>query len=400
MTVADKKEADREKRRLKLLDKVKTETPFPDGPDDLKKRSKKWENVDVTNVHNIKKIIATLAPEDVPGAVTFRQDGGKGTDRGWISTYVKFLIEDHATQKRKATTHLDREEKKARGAFDLRFEGLDQDARHAAWRAEIWNGKEVTLSEPKFLARTGPEVGALAFHRALKKEQRAATLTKAEADGKVREMTREVKPPDAWQPGQPNDGAMPFGAGTDEMTGAWAIGDEASDYVRSIVEKAAARRGVSLDDMGVDVAHFLLKVKSSQEQKLRRHGMDNIGRSVTKAVTTIRDLGLLGVWAGERCSSQLVAELREAPTDAPDVVVLGDRNRCDVQERLTTCGDAPSIGFGAAAGGVLGGDVASRGKARSGRFGAADRRAAAVSDEAPASLGAAVEGYDKVPRAS
>ena len=124
---ADKVEADRKKRCAELLKKEGSETPFPDGPDDLKKRSKKWENVDVTNVHNIKKIIATLALEDVPNGATFRQDGGKGGDRGWIRTYVKFLIEDHATQKRKAKIALDREAKKARGGLDLRhraFAGL------------------------------------------------------------------------------------------------------------------------------------------------------------------------------------------------------------------------------------------------------------------------------------
>ena len=57
---ADQKEADRETRCAKLLAELGSATPFPDGPDDLKKRSKKWKNVDATNVHKIKKIIPTL----------------------------------------------------------------------------------------------------------------------------------------------------------------------------------------------------------------------------------------------------------------------------------------------------------------------------------------------------
>ena len=247
------------------------------------------------------------------------------------SGHVRFLFEDHATQKRKAKIALDREAKKARGGLDLRFEGLDQDARHAAWRREIWNGKEVTLSHEKFLARTGPEVGARAFWDALKAEQRAATRTKAEADGKVREMTREIKQPDAFKPGQDNEGAMPFGAGVDRLTGPWLIGDLKDKYIISVVEAAAKRRGVSLEDMGVDYARVLLITRRALEQKLRLVGMDNNARCVTTALTTGRDFILLGVEAAERALARLVAEMRVAAmANARDVVALGDRNRGEV----------------------------------------------------------------------
>ena len=393
---ADLKEAEREKLRAALLKEIGSETPFPDGPDDLKNKSSKWENVDFTNVHKIKKIVPTLTLEDVPTSRTFQEDGGKG-GRSQVATYVRFLIEEHATQKRKATTHLDREEKKARGAFDLRFEGLDQDERHAAWRREIWNDKDkkVTLGQKKFRARTGPEVGADAFWDALKAEEKAAKVAKAKADGDVREMTRVVELPDAFKPGQPNDGAMPFGAGTEKMSGPWSIGDPECKYIISVVEKAATRRRVSLEDMGVDWARCLLKAARAREQKMRRVGMENNARCVTTALTTGRDFVLLGVEAVERGSSRLVAELRiTAMANASEVSALGDSNRGGVRTCLTACGDAPSVGFGAAAGGVLGGGAASRGGLQSGRVGAARQRAAAVSDEAPASLGVAVEGYE------
>jgi len=391
---ADLKEADREKRRLALLEEIGSETPFPDGRDDLKNKSSRWKDVNWTNVHNVKKIIASLALEDLPKQTVLEKDGGKG-NRAAILTYVRFLIQDHATGKRKAKIALEKAEKKARGACDLLFADDDQPTREAKWRAVLFKDGKVTMPTKTFEARAGNTNGCQAFHRALKAEERAATLTKAKADGDVRQMTREVKPPDAWQPGQPNDGAMPFGEGTEDMRSGWSIGDEGSEYIISVVEEAAKRRGVSLDDIGVEVARVLLTTRSSREQKLRRVGMTNNARSVTKALTTIRDLGLLGVKAGERASSWLVAELREAPTDAPDVVVLGDMNRGDVLECLTTCGDAPSVGFGAAAGGVLGGGAASRGGLRLGRVGAARRSAAAVSASAPASLRVALRDWEK-----
>ena len=387
---AEKMEADRRKKCAELLKKEGSETPFPDGPDDLKKQSSKWSNVDATNVHKVQKIIATLALADVPNGAKFRQDGGKGSDRGFIRNYVKFLIEDHASKKRKAKNALDQKEKKARGAFDLALPGLDQPAREDAWRRKIWNDKDkkVTLGQKKFRARTGPGVGADAFWDALKEEEKAAKVAKAKANGDVREMTREVELPDAWQPGQQGDGAMPFGAGVDEMTGAWSIGDEASDYVRRVVEAAAKRRGVSLEDMGADWARCLLKACRALEQKLRRHGMDNNGRCVTTALTTERDFVLLAVKAVERALARLVAELREtAPRDTLDVVALGVSNRVDVRADDVARDDAPIVCFGAAAGSVLGGGVASRGALPSGRFGAAVRRATAVSASAPASLG-------------
>ena len=287
---ADKMEADRQKRCAALLKEIGSATPIPKA-DDLKNKSSRWKDVNWTNVHLLQKIIASLALEDVPAKRVFEKDGGKG-DRDYLLKYVRFLIQDHATQKRKAKIALDREAKKARGGLDLRFEGLDQDARHAAWRREIWNGKEVTLSHEKFLARTGPEVGARAFWDALKAEQRAATRTKAEADGKVREMTREIKQPDAFKPGQDNEGAMPFGAGVDRLTGPWLIGDLKDKYIISVVEAAAKRRGVSLEDMGADWARCLLKAVRASEQKLRRFGMDSNARCVTTALTTGRDFTL------------------------------------------------------------------------------------------------------------
>ena len=390
---ADKMEADRQKRCAALLKEIGSATPIPKA-DDLKDKSSRWKDVNWTNVHLLQKIIS-LALEDVPAKRTFLADGGKG-DRDYLSKYVRFLFEDHATQKRKAKIALDREAKKARGGLDLRFEGLDQDARHAAWRREIWNGKEVTLSHEKFLARTGPEVGARAFWDALKAEQRAATRTKAEADGKVREMTREIKQPDAFKPGQDNEGAMPFGAGVDRLTGPWLIGDLKDKYIISVVEAAAKRRGVSLEDMGVDYARVLLITRRALEQKLRLVGMDN---------NAMRDDGpdhwedfiLLGVEAAERALARLVAEMRVAAmANARDVVALGDRNRGEVLADGVACDDAPSVCFGAAAGGVLGGGVASRGALPSGRLGAARLSAMAVSDSAPASLGNAYKGYDWV----
>ena len=356
---ADKMEADRQKRCAALLKEIGSATPIPKA-DDLKDKSSRWKDVNWTNVHLLQKIIASLALEDVPAKRTFLADGGKG-DRDYLSKYVRFLFEDHATQKRKAKIALDREAKKARGGLDLRFEGLDQDARHAAWRREIWNGKEVTLSHEKFLARTGPEVGARAFWDALKAEQRAATRTKAEADGKVREMTREIKQPDAFKPGQDNEGAMPFGAGVDRLTGPWLIGDLKDKYIISVVEAAAKRRGVSLEDMGVDYARVLLITRRALEQKLRLVGMDNNARCVTTALTTGRDFILLGVEAAERALARLVAEMRVAAmANARDVVALGDRNRGEVLADGVACDDAPSVCFGAAAGGVLGGGVVAR----------------------------------------
>ena len=125
-------EADRQKKCAELIKKEGSETPLPDA-DALKNKSERWTDVDFTNVHKLQKVITALALADLPTCATFRKDGGKG-NRGALHGYVKFLIDEQATQKRKATTHLDREEKKARGAFDLRFEGLDQDERHAAWR--------------------------------------------------------------------------------------------------------------------------------------------------------------------------------------------------------------------------------------------------------------------------
>ena len=383
---ADKMEADRQKRCAALLKEIGSATPIPKA-DDLKNKSSRWKDVNWTNVHLLQKIIASLALEDVPAKRVFEKDGGKG-DRDYLLKYVRFLIQDHATQKRKAKIALDREAKKARGGLDLRFEGLDQDARHAAWRREIWNGKEVTLSHEKFLARTGPEVGARAFWDALKAEQRAATRTKAEADGKVREMTREIKQPDAFKPGQDNEGAMPFGAGVDRLTGPWLIGDLKDKYIISVVEAAAKRRGVSLEDMGVDYARVLLITRRALEQKLRLVGMDNNARCVTTALTTGRDFILLGVEAAERALARLVAEMRVAAmANARDVVALGDRNRGEVLADGVACDDAPSVCFGAAAGGVLGGGVASRGALPSGRLGAARLSTMAVSDSAPASLG-------------
>ncbi|CAH0377279.1 unnamed protein product [Pelagomonas calceolata] len=392
---ADLKEADRESRCLALLEEVKTATPFPDGPDDLKNKSSKWTNVDATNVHNIKKIIATLTLADVPTDGTFRQDGGKGTDRGWIGTYVRFLINDLATQKRKAKDKLDKEERKKRGECDLLFADLDQPAREAAWRAVLFKDGKVTMGIRTFEARAGNANNCQVFWKALKEEEKAATVSKAKADGEVREMTREVKLPDALVPGQEDDGAMPFGAGGGVMSGAWLIGDLKDKYIIGVVEKAAARRGVSLEDMGADWARALLKIKRALEMKLRRVGMTTNARCVTTALTTGRDFTLLGVRASERALVRLVARLREAPTrDARDVVALRDWNRGDARACLTACGDAPRVGFGAAAGGVLGGGAASRGWLQSGRVGAARLSAMAVSDEAPASLGDAYQGYD------
>ena len=393
-TKADQFETERKTRRLKLLEEVKTQTPLPDA-DALRNKSSRWKYIDAINADQIKKILPKLTIEDVPTKSSFLALGGKG-DRGWLFCYVRFLIQDHAKQKRKALTALKREEKKARGEYDLRFEDLDAAARRVKWRAEIWNGKDkkVTMFLKKFVARTGPDVGAEGFWQALKAEENAALVSKAKADGDVREMTREVKQPDAFEPGQPNDGAMPFGAGTDKMSGAWSIGDADNEYIIGVVEEAAKRRGVSLEDMGADWARVLLKLKRALEQKLRRVGMDNNGRCVTTALTTGRDFTLLGVEAAERALAWLVAELRvTAMTDAR-VVALGISNRVDVRAEHVACDDAPSDCFGAAAGGVLGGGAASRGALSSGRLGEAYRRAAAVSDSAPASLGASFEGYD------
>ena len=394
-TKADKKEAERERLCAALLKKEGSATPFPDGPDDLKKKSSKWTNVDATNVDQIKRIIATLALEDVPTCKTFQEDGGKG-DRVFVHTYVRLLIEDHASQKRKATKQLENEAKKKRGECDLALPGLGQPAREVAWRSALLdpsNLEKLKLGRAAFKKRTGG-VGDR-FWRRLNDERKDMKAAKAKADGKTREMTREVKQPDAFEPGQPNDGAMPFGVGFDQMSKPWSIGDPKCKDIIGKVEKAAKRRGVSLEDMGADWARALLKIKRALEMKLRRVGMTTNARCVTTALTTGRDFTVLGVRAAERALARLVAELRlAAMANASEVSALGDSNRGKVLACLTTCGDAPSVCFGAAAGGVLGGGAASRGALSSGRLGEAYRRAAAVSDSAPASLGASFEGYD------
>ena len=333
----------------------------------------------------------------MPTQSTFRKDGGKG-NRKALHGYVRFLIQDHASRSARPRT-TSKKAKKKRGAFDLALPGLDQPAREAAWRSRVVGNEQFGEADvgPKaaFPKRTGGRWREILG--ALKAERKDMKVAKAKADGKVRVMTREVKLPDALLPGQGTTARCPSAQGHRHDGTGFSIGDPKSAYIIRIVRKGGqAPRRVS-GGHGRGLGACSVENKASLEQKLRRVGMTNNARCVTTALTTTG----LHPARGESGRARAGAAGREAARSGAARRAGGRRarrfrNRGDVRACLTACGDAPSVGFGAAAGGVLRGGAASRGALPSGRLGAASPSAAAVSDEAPASLGDAFQNYDWV----